>query len=93
MARIDTYRHHPRYHEFVEGSAKVIELVEDMRPFVHIFFTDIFPPIVVMVIVAGTYRALREDTPRLKAIRTIDYASATRYGPTVVSFRHHGLHV
>lgn len=93
MASIATYRHHPRYHEFVEGSAKVIELVEDMRPFVHIFFTDIFPPIMVMVLVTGAYRALREDTG-FKAIRVVDDTSATRYGcPAIVSFRHHGMHV
>ena len=54
-------RHHPRYHGMIHGMAKVIELVEDMRPFVHIFFLDIFPPIVVMCIVSGIFHAIRSS--------------------------------
>jgi hypothetical protein len=46
-------RHHRRYHSAIHNMTKVIELVEDMRPFVHIFFANIAPPVAVMCGIAA----------------------------------------
>jgi len=49
----------PRVHSATHNMRHIGELVEDMRPFVHIFFTDIFPPIAALVIVAAVIGFIR----------------------------------
>jgi hypothetical protein len=90
-------RHHPMVHDFSHGAEKVIELVEDMRPTVHIFFADIFPPILVMAIMVGVFKVAtanrgRINAPFFRTIAVVNSVGGTTYGPVMVHFRHHGLH-
>jgi hypothetical protein len=86
-------RNRPAVHEFSHGAEKVIELVEDMRPFVHIFFADIFPPIAVLVILAGMFKVVSANSREvIRPIAVIAASGNVYHGPTHVAFRHHGLH-
>jgi hypothetical protein len=90
-------RHHPVMHEFSHGAEKIVELVEDMRPTVHIFFNDIFPPILVMAIMAGMLKVAtanrgRINAPFFRTVEVVNSIGGMTYGPVTVPFRHHGLH-
>jgi hypothetical protein len=88
-----TIRHRPSVHEFSHGATKVIELVEDMRPFVHIFFADIFPPIAAMAIVAGIFKiASANSRPVIRPLAIVSDSGNVLCGPVITPFRHHGLH-
>lgn len=49
----------PQVHGAGRGMRHIGELVEDMRPFVHIFVNDFIGAVTVMVIIAGIVGAFR----------------------------------
>lgn len=79
--------HTDRYHNAVHNMTHVVELVEDMRPCVHIFFVDIFPPIFALVVIAGVIGFGGNDfvpTPKVYTVPPWHSAKAV--------FAHHGAH-
>jgi len=50
---------HPRFHGAGRHMRHIGELVEDMRPFVHIFFNNFVGAVTVMVLIAGVIGAFR----------------------------------
>jgi len=87
-------RHRPSVHEFSHGAEKIIELLEDMRPFVHIFFVDIFPPIFALAFVVGAYKVVTAPETPVPFVRAIKVVNSVGGISVVmpVHFRHHGMH-